>query len=32
MDPCRSKYPAETDFGGGHRASCWLYPEGGARG
>jgi len=32
MDVCRSRYPAETDFGGGHRASCWMYAEGGARG
>jgi oligopeptide transport system ATP-binding protein len=41
MDACRKRYPGETDFGDGHRASCWLYParggaqvdgEGGTRG
>jgi oligopeptide/dipeptide ABC transporter ATP-binding protein len=32
MEQCRLRYPAEADFGGGHRASCWLYAEGGARG
>ncbi len=32
MDVCRKQYPAETDFGDGHRASCWLYREGGTRG
>jgi oligopeptide transport system ATP-binding protein len=32
MDVCRKRYPGETDFGDGHRASCWLYPaQGGAR-
>ncbi len=26
MEACRKQYPAETDFGDGHRAHCWLYP------
>jgi oligopeptide/dipeptide ABC transporter ATP-binding protein len=25
MEACRKQYPPETDFGGGHRAHCWLY-------
>jgi oligopeptide transport system ATP-binding protein len=27
MDMCRKQYPAETDFGDGHRAHCWLYSD-----
>ncbi len=28
MGICRTKYPPETTFGDGHRASCWLHvPE-----
>ena len=27
MDICREQMPEETDFGGGHGASCWLHHE-----
>ena len=27
MDICRSEMPAETDFGNGHGASCWLHHQ-----
>ncbi len=26
-DVCRSKYPASVEMDGGHKVSCWLYPE-----
>jgi oligopeptide/dipeptide ABC transporter ATP-binding protein len=25
MDICRKRYPEETDLGGDHRVSCWLF-------
>jgi oligopeptide transport system ATP-binding protein len=24
-DVCKTTYPAEIDFGGGHQAACWQY-------
>ena len=27
MDACTKVMPPETDFGSGHRASCWLHDE-----
>lgn len=27
MPICRDEMPPETDFGGGHMASCWLHDE-----
>lgn len=26
-DICRTKYPASVETDGGHKVSCWLYPE-----
>ena len=31
MEVCRQKYPDDTDLGGGHRVSCWLFANGGGR-